>query len=41
MFFVHSVQGGPGGSSCGFGNFEEIGPLDVELNPRNTTWVST
>ncbi|XP_072043586.1 retinoid-inducible serine carboxypeptidase-like [Amphiura filiformis] len=34
------LQGGPGGSSCGFGNFEEIGPLDVELNPRNTTWIS-
>ncbi|XP_077980276.1 retinoid-inducible serine carboxypeptidase-like [Glandiceps talaboti] len=34
------LQGGPGGSSCGFGNFEEIGPLDVNLNPRNTTWLS-
>ena len=33
------TQGGPGGSSTGFGNFEEIGPYDVYLNPRNTTWV--
>uniref|UniRef100_A0A8C9SRG1 Carboxypeptidase n=1 Tax=Scleropages formosus TaxID=113540 RepID=A0A8C9SRG1_SCLFO len=33
------LQGGPGGSSCGFGNFEEIGPLDRDLKPRNTTWV--
>ncbi|XP_030841632.1 retinoid-inducible serine carboxypeptidase [Strongylocentrotus purpuratus] len=34
------LQGGPGGSSTGFGNFQEIGPLDVNQNPRNTTWVS-
>ncbi|XP_071502853.1 retinoid-inducible serine carboxypeptidase-like [Diadema antillarum] len=34
------LQGGPGGSSTGFGNFEEIGPLDVNQNPRDTTWVS-
>lgn len=33
------LQGGPGGSGTGFGNFEEIGPLDVQLNPRNTTWL--
>nr|XP_015211524.1 PREDICTED: retinoid-inducible serine carboxypeptidase isoform X2 [Lepisosteus oculatus] len=33
------LQGGPGGSGCGFGNFEEIGPLDRDLRPRNTTWV--
>ncbi|XP_030646198.1 retinoid-inducible serine carboxypeptidase [Chanos chanos] len=33
------LQGGPGGSSCGFGNFEEIGPLDRDLNPRKTSWV--
>lgn len=33
------LQGGPGGSSTGFGNFLEIGPLDVNLNARNTTWV--
>uniref|UniRef100_A0A8C1GYJ7 Carboxypeptidase n=1 Tax=Cyprinus carpio TaxID=7962 RepID=A0A8C1GYJ7_CYPCA len=33
------LQGGPGGSSCGFGNFEEIGPLDRDLKPRGTSWV--
>ena len=33
------MQGGPGASSTGFGNFEELGPLDVNLQPRNTTWV--
>uniref|UniRef100_A0A8C3J1G6 Carboxypeptidase n=1 Tax=Calidris pygmaea TaxID=425635 RepID=A0A8C3J1G6_9CHAR len=33
------LQGGPGSSGCGFGNFEEIGPLDKEMKPRNTTWV--
>ncbi|KAF7698291.1 retinoid-inducible serine carboxypeptidase [Silurus meridionalis] len=34
------LQGGPGGSSCGFGNFAEIGPLDVDLQPRETSWVN-
>uniref|UniRef100_A0A8B9FTQ5 Serine carboxypeptidase 1 n=1 Tax=Amazona collaria TaxID=241587 RepID=A0A8B9FTQ5_9PSIT len=33
------LQGGPGSSGCGFGNFEEIGPLDREMKPRNTTWL--
>uniref|UniRef100_A0A663LYP1 Carboxypeptidase n=1 Tax=Athene cunicularia TaxID=194338 RepID=A0A663LYP1_ATHCN len=33
------LQGGPGASGCGFGNFEEIGPLDKEMKPRNTTWL--
>lgn len=33
------LQGGPGGSSTGFGNFEELGPLTVELKPRNTSWI--
>lgn len=33
------LQGGPGASSCGHGNFEEIGPLDVNLAERNFTWV--
>lgn len=33
------MQGGPGGSSTGFGNFQEIGPLDVDLKPRNTSWI--
>ncbi|TVU08736.1 hypothetical protein EJB05_42148 [Eragrostis curvula] len=33
------LQGGPGASSVGQGNFNEVGPLDVNLNPRNTTWL--
>lgn len=35
------LQGGPGGSSVGFGNFAEIGPLDVNLKNRSTTWLQT
>ncbi|EDV23153.1 uncharacterized protein TRIADDRAFT_58150 [Trichoplax adhaerens] len=34
------LQGGPGGSSTGFGNFAEIGPLDINLKPRKSTWLS-
>ncbi|XP_068605834.1 retinoid-inducible serine carboxypeptidase [Brachionichthys hirsutus] len=33
------LQGGPGGSGSGFGNFEEIGPLNRDLRPRKTSWV--
>ncbi|CAL1686269.1 unnamed protein product [Lasius platythorax] len=33
------LQGGPGSSSTAYGNFEELGPLDTDLNPRNYTWV--
>ncbi|KAM4531015.1 retinoid-inducible serine carboxypeptidase [Odontesthes bonariensis] len=33
------LQGGPGGSGSGFGNFEEIGPLGRDLKPRKTSWV--
>ncbi|XP_030064239.1 retinoid-inducible serine carboxypeptidase [Microcaecilia unicolor] len=33
------LQGGPGASGCGYGNFEEIGPFDAALKPRNTTWI--
>ncbi|KAM4664841.1 retinoid-inducible serine carboxypeptidase [Discoglossus pictus] len=33
------LQGGPGASGTGFGNFEEIGPLDTDLKPRNTSWL--
>ncbi|XP_027342906.1 serine carboxypeptidase-like 51 [Abrus precatorius] len=33
------LQGGPGSSGIGFGNFGEIGPLDVNLKPRNFTWL--
>ncbi|KAK7003896.1 retinoid-inducible serine carboxypeptidase [Biomphalaria glabrata] len=35
------LQGGPGGSGTGFGNFEELGPLDGNLKPRSTTWLQT
>ncbi|XP_061568109.1 retinoid-inducible serine carboxypeptidase [Cololabis saira] len=35
------LQGGPGGSGSGFGNFEEIGPLDRDLQPRKSSWVQT
>lgn len=34
------LQGGPGGSSTGYGNFEELGPLDVKLNKRSFTWIN-
>ncbi|KAK0096787.1 hypothetical protein PV326_004422 [Microctonus aethiopoides] len=34
------LQGGPGGSSTGKGNFEEIGPFDIEGQRRNHTWVN-
>lgn len=33
------LQGGPGASSTGYGNFEELGPLDLDLNERDFTWV--
>lgn len=33
------LQGGPGASSTGYGNFEEIGPLTLALSDRNFTWV--
>ncbi|CAN6270829.1 unnamed protein product [Urochloa humidicola] len=33
------LQGGPGGSAVGHGNFLEIGPLDVNLKPRQWTWL--
>lgn len=33
------LQGGPGKSSTAYGNFEELGPLDVDSIPRNYTWV--
>lgn len=33
------LQGGPGASSTGYGNFAELGPLDADLNPRDTTWI--
>ncbi|KAI4368733.1 hypothetical protein MLD38_017256 [Melastoma candidum] len=33
------LQGGPGASGVGIGNFQEIGPLDTNLRPRNSTWL--
>ncbi|XP_071443744.1 retinoid-inducible serine carboxypeptidase-like isoform X2 [Hetaerina americana] len=33
------LQGGPGSSSTGFGNFAEIGPLTIDGQSRNSTWV--
>uniref|UniRef100_A0A0E0LXZ6 Carboxypeptidase n=1 Tax=Oryza punctata TaxID=4537 RepID=A0A0E0LXZ6_ORYPU len=34
------LQGGPGASGVGYGNFMEIGPLDTNLKPRTSTWLS-
>ncbi|XP_047165985.1 serine carboxypeptidase-like 51 [Vigna umbellata] len=33
------LQGGPGASGVGLGNFGEIGPFDGNLKPRNFTWL--
>ncbi|KAJ8668019.1 hypothetical protein QAD02_009682 [Eretmocerus hayati] len=33
------LQGGPGDSGTGFGNFAEIGPLDMNLDPRQYSWA--
>ncbi|GLT93483.1 hypothetical protein SLE2022_112740 [Rubroshorea leprosula] len=33
------LQGGPGTSGAGLGNFLEIGPVDVKYHPRNSTWL--
>ncbi|CEF62455.1 Retinoid-inducible serine carboxypeptidase [Strongyloides ratti] len=33
------LQGGPGASSTGFGNLEELGPKDLNGNDRNYTWL--
>ncbi|MQL91416.1 hypothetical protein Taro_024032 [Colocasia esculenta] len=33
------LQGGPGASGVGIGNFQEIGPLDTDLKPRKSTWL--
>lgn len=32
------LQGGPGASSTGYGNFYELGPLDAKLKARETSW---
>lgn len=34
------LQGGPGSSSTGYGNFAELGPLDENLEARSFTWVN-
>ncbi|XP_037719542.1 retinoid-inducible serine carboxypeptidase [Drosophila subpulchrella] len=33
------LQGGPGASSTGYGNFEELGPLKLDGSYRDWTWV--
>ncbi|KAL0832068.1 hypothetical protein ABMA28_001558 [Loxostege sticticalis] len=33
------VQGGPGLAASGIANFMEIGPLNINMQPRNHTWV--
>jgi hypothetical protein len=33
------LQGGPGASSTGYGNFEEIGIVDINGNVRDHSWV--
>lgn len=33
------LQGGPGASGVGIGNFEEFGPLTTALLPRQYTWL--
>jgi serine carboxypeptidase 1 len=35
------LQGGPGSSSTGYGNFEILGPLDLDLKDRDFTWIKT
>ena len=35
------LQGGPGLSGTGIGNFLEFGPFDNNLEPRNSTWIQT
>lgn len=33
------LQGGPGASGVGFGNFEEVGPYEIGWKPRKTAWT--
>lgn len=35
------LQGGPGASGVGYGNFMELGPYDINGNLREYAWVST
>ncbi|XP_073952420.1 retinoid-inducible serine carboxypeptidase-like isoform X2 [Choristoneura fumiferana] len=34
------IQGGPGLAASGIGNFAEFGPLNMDMEPRNHTWVN-
>jgi len=34
------LQGGPGGSSSGFGNFFEVGPWNLDLQPNVASWLN-
>ena len=34
------IQGGPGASGVGFGNFVELGPYDMKGNLKERRWVS-
>jgi len=34
------LQGGPGGSSSGFGNFVEVGPWNLDLQPNVASWLN-
>jgi serine carboxypeptidase 1 len=38
---VFWLQGGPGAGGSGYGDYGEMGPLDVTLTPRNTTWIQS
>lgn len=33
------LQGGPGGSSTGIGNFEEVGPMNSKQEQRDVHWI--
>ncbi|KAF6991054.1 hypothetical protein CFC21_008178 [Triticum aestivum] len=33
------LQGGPGASGVGVGNFLEVGPLNGDMKPRSSTWL--
>ncbi|CAH0583039.1 unnamed protein product [Chrysodeixis includens] len=33
------IQGGPGFAASGVGNFAELGPFTMDMQPRNHTWV--
>lgn len=35
------LQGGPGSSSTGYGNFEILGPLDLHEKERNFSWINS